>query len=86
MVHWKAPRTEAGEMDGQNWSCGAGILRTFRQSMMNSVTNDQTLEWVEYEKAFEQQDISNLPTEIDAAQCNENIIFPFYFFPTGFRY
>lgn len=74
---------EAGKTDEQN--CGAGIFRTFRQSInrdgegMNSVTNDYTLERARCEKALEQQDISNLPAEIDAAQCNENIIFPFFF-------
>lgn len=85
MVHRKAPCAEAGKMDEQNRSCRAGIFRTFRQSInrdgeeMNSGTNDYTSEWAYYEKAFEQQDIPNLPTKIDAAQCNENIIFPFFF-------
>lgn len=78
-------------MDEQNSSGGAGIFPTFRQSInrdgeeMNSVANNQTSEWVWYEKAFMQKDIPNLPTKIDAAQCNENIIFSF-FFPIGFQY
>lgn len=72
-------------MDVQNSSGGAGIFPTFRQSInrdgeeMNSVTNNQTSEWVWYEKAFVQQDIPNQPTKIDAAQCNENIIFSLFF-------